>query len=211
MKRRDLLKNIGLGSAGVLAAGTVDAQTVKPKTEAIPEVVQGVLRHEIIRDNELKAKRFFTPVEMATIKVLVDIIIPADGTSGSASQAGVPEFIEFISKDMPQHQTPLRGGLMWLDTISKKTFGGKFTTLSSANRLKIVDLIAFPNLAKPEHSQGVSFFNLMRNLTATGFFTSKMGMEDLGYKGNTPNQWDGVPQAVLDKYNLSYAEWEKHL
>ncbi len=211
MKRRDILKNIGLGSAGALIAGNSDAQTAKPKTAPIPEVVNGVLRHEIIRDNELKSKRFFTVAEMATIKILVDIIIPADGTSGSASQAGVPDFIEFISKDMPQHQTPLRGGLMWLDSISKRLYGSKFTTLSSANRFKIVDLVAYPKIAKPEHSQGVSFFNLMRNLTATGFFTSKMGMEDLGYKGNIPNNWDGVPQAVLDKYNLSYAEWEKHL
>lgn len=211
MKRRDLLKNIGLGSAGVFAVGTVEAQTVKPNTTAIPEVDKGVLKHEIIRDNELKAKRFFTVSEMSTIKILVDIIIPADATSSSASQAGVPEFIEFISKDMPQHQTPLRGGLMWLDNLSNRTFGGKFAALNTSNRLKIIDLIAYPKLAKPEHTQGVSFFNLMRNLTATGFFTSKMGMEDLGYKGNTPNQWDGVPQAVLDKYNLSYAEWEKHL
>lgn len=211
MKRRDLLKNIGLGSAGVLAVGTADAQTVKPKTAVIPEVDKGVLRHEIIRDNELKSKRFFTASEMSTIKILVDIIIPADGTSGSASQAGVPEFIEFISKDMPQHQTPLRGGLMWLENLSKKTFGTKFAALSGSDRLKIIDLIAYPKLAKVEHNPGVSFFNLMRNLTATGFFTSKIGMEDLGYKGNTPNQWDGVPQAVLNKYNLSYTEWEKHL
>jgi gluconate 2-dehydrogenase gamma chain len=211
MKRRDLLKNIGLGSAGVLAVGTADAQAPVVKTAVIPEVENGRLRHEIIRDNELKAKRFFNMAEMATLKILVDIIIPADGKSGSASQAGVPDFIEFIAKDMPQHQTPLKGGLMWLDSISKKTFNKKFSGLGSVDRLQIVDLIAYPKKAKPEHSQGVSFFNLMRNLTATGFFTSKIGMEDLGYKGNTPNQWEGVPSEVLAKYNLSYAEWEKHL
>jgi gluconate 2-dehydrogenase gamma chain len=211
MKRRDLLKNIGLGSAGVLAVGTADAQAPVAKTTVIPEVENGRLRHEIIRDNELKAKRFFNMAEMATLEILVDIIIPADGKSGSASQAGVPDFIEFIAKDMPQHQTPLKGGLMWLDSISKKTFNKKFSGLGSVDRLQIVDLIAYPKKAKPEHSQGVSFFNLMRNLTATGFFTSKIGMEDLGYKGNTPNQWEGVPSEVLAKYNLSYAEWEKHL
>jgi gluconate 2-dehydrogenase gamma chain len=211
MKRRDLLKNIGLGSAGVLAVGTAGAQTPAVKAAVIPEVENGRLRHEIIRDNELKAKKFFTITELATLKILVDIIIPADGKSGSASQAGVPDFIEFIAKDMPQHQTPLRGGLMWLDSISKSTFEKKFAALSAENRIKIIDLIAYPKKAKPEHSQGVSFFNLLRNLTATGFFTSKIGMEDLGYKGNTPNQWEGVPQEVLAKYKLSYAEWEKHL
>jgi gluconate 2-dehydrogenase gamma chain len=211
MKRRDLLKNIGLGSAGVLAVGTADAQKPAAKAAIIPDVENGRLRHEIIRDNELKAKKFFSIAELATLKILVDIIIPADGKSGSASQAGVPDFIEFIAKDMPQHQTPLRGGLMWLDNVSKSTFGKKFAALTSENRIKIIDLIAYPKKAKPEHSQGVSFFNLVRNLTATGFFTSKIGMEDLGYKGNTPNQWEGVPSEVLAKYNLSYAEWEKHL
>ena len=213
MKRRDILKNIGLGTAGVIVSGETTAQT-KPKvapTKEIPEAENGRLRDEIIRDNRLKAERFFTAHELATVTVLVDIIIPADDKSGSASQAGVPAFIEFIAKDMPYQQTPLRGGLMWLDNECKKQFSKKFIQLSSSDRLKIVDLIAFPGKAKPEHSQGVSFFNLMRNLTATGFFSSEIGIKDLGYVGNVPNKWDGVPQEVLNQYNLSYSEWEKHL
>lgn len=212
MNRRDILKNIGLGTAGVIVSGETIAQ-VKPKTtpvKEIPEAQNGKLRNEIIHDNKLKAAKFFTAAEMSAITVLADIIIPADKTSGSASQAGVPAFIEFIVKDMPQHQTPMRGGLMWLDNESKKMFSKKFVALSAADRLKVVDLVAFPNKAKKEHSQGVSFFNLMRNLTATGFFTSEMGVKDLGYMGNTPNKWDGVPQDILDQYNLSYKEWEKH-
>lgn len=212
MKRRDILKNIGLGSAGIFVANAAEAQA-KPKTPVttIPEAANGRLRDEIIRDNKLKAEKFFNVAEMATLKILVDIIIPADGKSGSASQAGVPDFIEFIAKDMPQHQTPLRGGLMWLDNISKAKFDKKFSVLNQTNRLEIIDLIAYPAKAKPEHTQGVSFFNLLRNLTATGFFTSKMGIEDLGYAGNTPNVWDGVPTEVLQKYNVSYADWEKHI
>ncbi|MCP9769013.1 gluconate 2-dehydrogenase subunit 3 family protein [Lacihabitans sp. LS3-19] len=213
MKRRDILKNIGLGTAGVMVSGETIAQT-KPKatpSKEIPEAENGRLRDEIIRDNKLKAEKFFTAHELATVTVLVDIIIPADAKSGSASQAGVPAFIEFIAKDMPYQQTPLRGGLMWLDNESKKQFSKKFVQLSASDRLKIVDLIAYPAKAKPEHSQGVSFFNLMRNLTATGFFSSEIGIKDLGYAGNTPNKWDGVPQEVLNQYNLSYTEWEKHL
>lgn len=212
MKRRDILKNIGLGTAGVMVSGEAISQ-VKPKTapvKEIPEAQNGKLRDEIIHDNKLKAAKFFTAAEMATITVLSDIIIPADAKSGSASQAGVPAFIEFIVKDMPQYQTPMRGGLMWLDTQSKKMFSKKFAALTPADRLKVVDLIAYPNKAKKEHSQGVSFFNLMRNLTATGFFTTEMGVKDLGYMGNTPNKWDGVPEEVLKQYNLSYSEWEKH-
>jgi hypothetical protein len=54
--------------------------------------------------------------------------------------------------------------------------------------------------------QGVAFFNRMRDLTATGFFTSEMGVKDLGYAGNQPNRWDGVPQDVLDQYGVKYDE-----
>jgi hypothetical protein len=213
MKRRDLIKNIGLGAAGVAISGESIAQTKPKTTTANPatDVANGRQPHEIEHDKALHAKKFFNAHEMATITILSDIIIPADGRSGSASQAGVPAFIEFIAKDMPQHQTPLRGGIMWLDTESKKQLGKKFRDLSPADRLKIVDQIAYPKKAKPEHSQGVSFFNLMRNLTATGFFTSEIGIKDLDYKGNTPNQWNGVPDEVLEKYGLSYKEWETHL
>ena len=71
-----------------------------------------------------------------------------------------------------------------------------------------MDEIAFPDDAKPEHEQGVKFFSLLRNLVLTGYYTTKMGFDDLGYKGNTPNVWDGVPQDVLDKHGMSYdKEW----
>lgn len=213
MKRRDILKNIGLGTAGVVVAGTASAQT-KPKTPVekdIPEAANGRTREEIIFDNKLKAEKFFSKAEMDSLKVLVDIIIPADATSGSATQAGVPDFIEFIVKDIPSHQTPMRGGLMWVDNMAIKMFKVKFTALSADQRIQIVDLIAYPEKAQPEHSQGVAFFNLLRNLTATGFFTSEMGLKDLGYAGNQANKWDGVPDDVLAKYNVNYNEWEKHL
>ncbi len=72
----------------------------------------------------------------------------------------------------------------------------------------MVDQIAYPAKAKPEMKQGVSFFNLMRNLTLTGFFTSEMGVKDLGYAGNTPNRWNGVPDEVLKQYGLAYSEKE---
>jgi gluconate 2-dehydrogenase gamma chain len=213
MKRRDILKNIGLGTAGVVVAGTASAQT-KPKApveKEIPEAANGRTREEIIFDNKLKAEKFFSKAEMDSLKVLVDIIIPADATSGSATQAGVPDFIEFIVKDIPSHQTPMRGGLMWVDNMAIKMFKVKFTALSATQRIQIIDLIAYPEKAKPEHSQGVAFFNLLRNLTATGFFTSEMGLKDLGYAGNQANKWDGVPDDVLAKYNVNYNEWEKHL
>jgi len=154
------------------------------------------------------AETFFTPHEMATITVLADIIIPKDEVSGSASEAGVPDFIEFIVKDMPQHKTPMRGGLRWLDLESSKRFQKAFKDCSAQQQIAVVDDIAYPEKAKPEMKQGVAFFNLIRNLTCTGFYTSEMGVKDLGYMGNKPNQWNGVPDDVLKQYGLAYSEKE---
>ncbi len=152
--------------------------------------------------------KFFTAHEMATITVLADIIVPKDEVSGSAADAKVPDFLEFIVKDMPGHQTPLRGGLRWLDIQCFKQFEKSFVDCDAKQRIAMVDQIAYPNKAKPEMKPGVAFFNLMRNLTLTGFYTSEIGVKDLGYKGNTPNQWNGVPDDVLKQYNLAYTEKE---
>ncbi|MHA4741107.1 gluconate 2-dehydrogenase subunit 3 family protein [Dyadobacter sp. MSC1_007] len=210
MKRRDSLRALTLSSLGITALSpqVALAEQRELETQMPPEtplkIPGGRTKEEAIRDAKLMKEKFLTVGELATIKVLVDIIIPADEKSGSASQAGVPEFIEFIVKDMPQHQTPLRGGLKWLDRESTKRFGKTFVLASKAQQIQIVDDIAYPEKAKPIYSQGVAFFNQMRNLTASGFYTSKIGIADLGYMGNTPNVWEGVPADVLKQYGLSY-------
>jgi hypothetical protein len=102
----------------------------------------------------------------------------------------------------------MRGGLRWLDLRATKLFGKSFKQCSAADRIKLVDEIAYPKKAKPEVAQGVAFFNLMRDLTATGFYTSKIGVADIGYAGNQPNQWNGVPDDVLKQYGVAYTEKE---
>jgi gluconate 2-dehydrogenase gamma chain len=102
----------------------------------------------------------------------------------------------------------LRGGLRWLDMQCFKSFDKSFADCSAAQRIEMIDQIAYPEKAKPEMAQGVAFFNLMRNLTATGFYTSEMGVADIGYAGSKPNQWNGVPQDVLDQYRQAYTEKE---
>jgi len=207
MKRRDSLKAIALTaiSSGVL----LQSCDTEKKTEipSAPEVF-GIDRHpfEKVRDEKLMAEKFFDDHEMNTLKVLIDIIIPKDESSGSATDAGVHNFIEFIVKDMPRHQVPLRGGLKWLDIQCQKVYNTNFIGCSEGDQLSLIDEIAYPSQAKPEMKQGVTFFNLLRDLTATGFYTSEIGLKDLGYAGNTPNRWDGVPQDVLDHYGLRYDE-----
>lgn len=156
----------------------------------------------------LAEEKFFTDHEMATITVLADIIIPKDEISGSASDAKVPEFIEFIVHDMPNHQVPMKGGLRWLDLQCLKMYEKSFIDCTPEQQIELVDQIAYPKKAKPEMSQGVKFFSLMRDLTASGFYTSEIGVKDIGYAGNTPNQWNGVPEEVLQQYKLAYTEKE---
>jgi hypothetical protein len=208
MDRRSSLKALLIG--GVASGVLVEACQPKEKKEAIAAGNFTLDRQpeEIARYNEVTAKTFFTPHEMATITVLGDIIIPKDEVSGSASDAKVPEFIEFIVKDMPSHQTPMRGGLRWLDMQCFKRFNKAFVDCSAKEQIEMVDEIAYPEKAKPEMAQGVSFFNTIRNLVATGFYTSEIGVKDVGYVGNTPNQWNGVPEDVLKQYGLAYTEKE---
>ncbi|MFN5055618.1 MAG: gluconate 2-dehydrogenase subunit 3 family protein [Bacteroidota bacterium] len=211
MDRRKSLKALAVGTI----SGAVLLDACKPgdkKDAAIKSLADGFTLdrqpEELERYEKVTSETFFNAHEMSTIAVLSDIIIPKDEVSGSATDAKVPDFIEFIVKDMPQHQTPMRGGLRWLDIHSFKKKGKSFVDLDEKSRLEIVDEIAYPQKAAPEVAQGVAFFSLMRNLTATGFYTSKIGVEDVGYKGNQPNQWNGVPDDVLKQYDVAYTDKE---
>ena len=212
MDRRKSLKVMVLGtvSAGVLLDAcklsdkeTVISNTPAPKVPGINRMVE-----EAAHEKEVISKTFFTPHEMQTITILGDIIIPKDEVSGSASDAKVPDFIEFIVKDKPEHQRPMRGGLRWLDMQCLKRYKNSFAECNTQQQMEMVDEIAWPKKARPEMKPGVAFFNLMRNLTATGFYTSEIGGKDVGYMGNVPNQWNGVPDDVLKQYNLAYTDKE---
>ncbi len=209
MNRRDTIKTLFIGGVGtslVLTSCLQEQQTPVADLQKGEVLDYGRTPAEEARDERLLSANFFTDDEMETITILGDYIIPADDSSGSATDAEVPAFIEFITKDLPEHQTPLRGGIMWLNHESKKRFGKTFNTLSSAQHIEIIDDIAYPEDVKAQFEQGATFFSRMRNLVATGYFTSKIGIKYLGYKGNIPNAWDGVPQDVLDKHNMAYDE-----
>lgn len=148
---------------------------------------------------------FFTSHEYATVRVLAELVIPRDGRSGGALDAGVPEFMDFILNENPGMQTPFRGGLAWLDTESRERFRQEFVNLADSRRREILDDIAWPKRARPEHSQGVAFFNRFRDLTASGFFSSEIGVADLRYIGNQfVTEWAGCPPAALAKLGVKY-------
>jgi gluconate 2-dehydrogenase gamma chain len=148
--------------------------------------------------------KFFTAHEWATVRMLVDIIIPRDERSGSATEAGVPEFMDFMMNDQPGRQTAMRGGLAWLDRECVSRYDKMFVDCTSADRTRVLDEIAWPQKAPETVSHGVAFFNAFRDLTASGFWTSKMGIKDLDYQGNVfVPEWKGCPDAVLKKLGVA--------
>jgi len=151
--------------------------------------------------------RFFTPREWEAVRVLVDLVIPRDERSGSATDALVPEFMDFILAENATMQTPMRGGLAWIDLACRRRYQKTLVECADPERRAVLDDIAWPARAKPEHSQGAAFFTSFRDLTASGFWSSKMGVADLGYLGNaTLAEWQGCPPAALDKLGVRYAD-----
>jgi hypothetical protein len=156
-----------------------------------------------------KSKHFTVP-EWRTLRVLVDLIIPKDERSGSATQGGVPEYLDEVvafDKSQGTHptgrlQTQLKGGIAWLNREARRRHEKPFADCAPAQQAAILDLIAWPEKAAPEHSPYVAFFNRLRDLTVGGFFTSKIGIADLGYTGNVAFDWQGPPKEALKKFGF---------
>lgn len=172
-----------------------------------PDVYQRVVRstRRARESPEPFSPGFFTPHEWRTVRVLADLVIPRDERSGSATDAGVPEFMDFMLLERESLQVPMRGGLRWLDAESVDRYGATFAGLTAVQQAAILDDIAWPARARPEMSPGVDFFNLFRDLTASGFFSSRIGVEDLGYVGNrVVSEWNGCPPEALERLGVSY-------
>ena len=190
INRRKMLHVLGSAPAAAVALTMVPSQAEAAGQNAQPTGAKpGQLR-------------FFTEREFATVAALADMIIPKDARSGSASDSGAPHFIDNIVAEQRDRQTPMRGGLVWLDSECRSRFDRAFLECADAERRQVLDDIAYPAKARPEMSHGVRFFTSLRDLVATGFWSSRMGVEDLGYSGNRPAVWSGAPAEVLAKLGL---------
>jgi gluconate 2-dehydrogenase gamma chain len=196
--RRTLLKLLGATPAAAGFVWTdVEAQQPHHQAQAARQT-----RQTSPRPTAFKPK-FFTPHEYATVRVLVDLIIPRDERSGSATDVGVPEFMDFMMLDQPPRQVAMRGGLAWIDAECVRRHDKTFLDCSEAQRTGLLDDISWPQRAKPELSHGVAFFNSFRDLTASGFWTTKVGMADLQYVGNTVvPEWKGCPEEWLKRLGV---------
>ncbi|MDD9891038.1 MAG: gluconate 2-dehydrogenase subunit 3 family protein [Gammaproteobacteria bacterium] len=215
MNRRETLKSLFLAPlAGTVIVSTGCGSTVSNNSSRITwtrlptEYSYGRTEIEKLNDQRLFAETYFREHELLTIAVLCDIILPNEHPNGGALDAGLPDFVEFMVKDRSQYKLQVRGGISWLDSFTIDSYGANFLNISEQQRLSVCDQIAYPDNDSAELQAGISFFSLMRNLTLTGYYTTEIGFRDLGYVGNTPNVWDGVPDAVLRRHGKSYeADW----
>lgn len=217
VNRRDALKTMAVAASlpilGSLAMYEADAQA-QPATASGPARPASLLSGprgtasdpDLLRPKK-DWKRKLLASELVTLSALCDMIIPADAKSPSASAVGVPAYInEHVSAPYDGNARDLvriRGGVSWLNLESNKRFSKGFAKLSMAEKSQICDDICFVPKAKPEFVQGARFFDLVRDLSSTAFYTTDEGMKDLGYVGNVAlPKWDPPPASVLKHLGL---------
>src|SRR5712691_11625906 len=192
------------GALELLTAGPVAAAMVWTPAEAQEAHAHATQAREAAAKQATAYRRkFFTAHEYATVGVLVDLIIPKDDRSGSATEAGVPEFMDFMMIDQPRRQVALRGGLALIDRLAEDRIGKRFVAGADPERRAVLDEIAYTTNRDPGLSHAVAFFSSFRDLTASGFWSSKMGVKDLQYQGNVfVSEWEGCPDAALKKLGV---------
>jgi len=178
ISRRDALRTI---SAGATAGSLWSVIPLEAAAHA----------HKMVREEKARAAsytpKFFDAHQYKTLQSLCQTIIPPDEHSGGAIEAGAPEFIDLLTSENKEYQLTLGGGILWLDSTCADRWGKPYLDCSPADQKEILDLIAYKANAQknPGLSQGVAFFAFLRKLTADGFYTSEIGIEDLHYIGNT--------------------------
>jgi gluconate 2-dehydrogenase gamma chain len=209
MNRRDALKAFGvLSTASFLEVESPQLERALRGMESLAESRE-LNRAEGTAENQQQpyTPKYFTRREWTLVRMLADYVIPRDARSGSATDAKVPEFMDFLLSDKDASattQNAMRGGLAWIDNESRRRFAKTFVLATDAQRRQILDDIAFPRRARPEFSHGVAFFSRFRDMTASGFFSSSMGWKDVQYIGNVFHHWDGCPAPALSKLGVTY-------
>jgi gluconate 2-dehydrogenase gamma chain len=180
ISRRDILKSLAVSAAATSVLRVIPAH-------AAEMAHQMIAAEKAAAPAKTYAPKFFSAHDYKTLQALCQTIIPADADSGGAIEAGAPEFIDLLTSENKDYQITLGGGLMWLDSTCSDRYGKVYLECTPEQQKEILDKIAYRKNAIADSSldQGVAFFSFLRNMTADGFFTSKVGIQYLGYIGNT--------------------------
>jgi hypothetical protein len=189
ISRRDILKSL------TATAVTGSVLRVIP-LEAAEYAHRMIHAEKAAADAQAYTPKFFSPHAYQTLQSLCGTIIPADDEAKGAVEAGAPEFIDLLTSENSEYQLSLGGGLMWLDNTCTDRYGKPYLECTADQQREILDLIAYRKNVMKDSSlgQGIEFFGFLRKLTADGFFTSEIGIEYLGYVGNTfLSEFPGCP------------------
>jgi gluconate 2-dehydrogenase gamma chain len=180
ISRRDILKTLALSAAGGAVLQVIPAQAAEYAHQAVQKA-------KAAAPSGKYTPKYFTPHQYETLSSLCDSIIPKDEKSAGAIEAAAPEFIDLLTSENEHYQLKVGGGLYWLDGFCTDRYTGPYLSCTPDQRKSVLDLIAFRKNAKidPTLSQGVVFFAFVRSLTCDAFYTSKIGIADLQYIGNT--------------------------
>jgi gluconate 2-dehydrogenase gamma chain len=180
ISRRQLIKSLSVTAA----AGSM--LRVVPLAAA-ETAHRRVSAHKAAASSEEYTFKFFPKHQYKTLRALCALIIAPDQESGSAVEAGAPEFIDSLSSENKDLQRQLRSGIMWLDVTCVERYGQTCLQCAPGQRTEMLDLIAFRKNAEkdPRLSPGIEFFPTLRKYAADGFFTSEIGIRYLGYIGDT--------------------------
>jgi Gluconate 2-dehydrogenase subunit 3 len=198
--RREMLKILGsvpgaaLVSAAPLAGGIVETAPPRAAAAANPSAAY--------------QPKIFNQHDWKTLHLLSDLIMPPDQHTGGAVDAGVPSFIDdWLAYKQGELPAQIQGGLTWLDLECNRLFQHDFADATAAEQKQILERIAYPEKAVPGDANAVAFFNRLRDLVVSGYFTSREGIKALPYLGNEPqSEWNGCPAPVLEKLGLEKAK-----
>ncbi len=194
MNRREMLASIAAGAAAL----SIPREGLEAAAAHAHDAVEAEAVAERQGRQQAYVPKNFTDDEYRLVQLLVDYVIPRDARSGSATQAGVPQFMDFILGEYPGNRTWMKDGIAWMNAECRRRFDKGFISCSEAQRREVLDAIAYPRRARAEDRAGVDFFTRFRNLTSSGFWTSRIGIADIGFLGNRPvGEWVGTPPNVL--------------
>lgn len=180
LTRRAVLRSLTMGAA----AGSVLRVIPLQAAEHAHHMIES---EKADAQNGVYAPKFFDAHAYKTLQALCEMILPADADSAGAIEGGAPEFIDLLTSENDAYQSVLSPGLKWLDATCTTRYGKAWLDCAPQQQTEILDKIAFRKNADQDETltQPVAFFSLLRSLTADAFFTSKVGIKYLGYKGNT--------------------------
>ena len=187
--RRDILKTLAMGAVG----GSV-LQVIPAKAAEFAH--QAVHKEKAASPAGKYTPKYFSAHQYETLNTLCEAILPKDDHSGGAVEAGAPEFIDLLTSENERYQLRLGGGLVWLDSYCADRYAKSFLECAPEQRTEVLDLIAYRKnaTAGTSLSQGIAFFAFLRKMTCDGFYTSKIGIADLQYIGNTSvREFAGCP------------------